>query len=117
MMNPVIKQKWIEALRSGEYSQAKFRLYDGQSYCCLGVLCDLYLKENNQEWTVLSNTEENIDEYYIAGQSETLPRPVRGWAGIEDSMPKTPLGTSLIALNDDEDYTFSLIADVIEAEL
>ena len=117
MMNPIIKQKWIEALRSGEYSQGKFRLYDGQRYCCLGVLCDLYLKENNQEWKVLSNNQIYLDGSYIDLESETLPLPVKEWAGIEDSIPKTPLGTSLIALNDEEDYTFPLIADVIEAEL
>lgn len=116
-MDPVIKQKWIEALRSGEYSQGKFKLYNGQSYCCLGVLCDLYLKETNKEWTVLSNIEQSIGRYYIADESETLPYPVRKWAGIENSMPKTSLETSLIALNDVKDYMFSLIADVIEAEL
>lgn len=41
-MDADLKSKWIEALRSGKYSQAKGKLrdlIDGNSYCCLGVLC------------------------------------------------------------------------------
>ena len=41
-MNPELKAKWVEALRSGKYTQARGALHrkDG-SYCCLGVLCSL----------------------------------------------------------------------------
>lgn len=42
-MDPVWKKKWIEALRSGKYSQGRHTLknsYD-MEYCCLGVLCDI----------------------------------------------------------------------------
>jgi hypothetical protein len=37
-MNEQIKQRWIEALRSGEYEQTQGRLRDETGYCCLGVL-------------------------------------------------------------------------------
>jgi hypothetical protein len=33
-----LKQKWLAALRSGEYEQTKRTLFDGTGYCCLGVL-------------------------------------------------------------------------------
>lgn len=34
-----LKAKWLKALRSGEYGQAKGRLTDGKGgFCCLGVL-------------------------------------------------------------------------------
>lgn len=33
-----IKEKWIDALRSGEYSQTSRSLRDKNGYCCLGVL-------------------------------------------------------------------------------
>jgi hypothetical protein len=33
-----IKQKWIAALRSGEYMQGIGKLYESGRYCCLGVL-------------------------------------------------------------------------------
>lgn len=40
-MKADLKQKWVEALRSGEYEQADGALHDARknSYCCLGVLC------------------------------------------------------------------------------
>ena len=34
-----IKEKWLTALRSGEYKQGKYYLKnDNNCYCCLGVL-------------------------------------------------------------------------------
>lgn len=33
-----LKDKWLAALRSGEYKQCKGTLSDGEGYCCLGVL-------------------------------------------------------------------------------
>lgn len=43
-MDEAVKKKWVEALRSGQYQQArgaiKRTLPDGTAaYCCLGVLC------------------------------------------------------------------------------
>lgn len=39
-MTPELKARWIEALRSGEYRQARNAMNrDNESYCCLGVLC------------------------------------------------------------------------------
>jgi hypothetical protein len=39
-MNPEYKQRWIEALESGEYRQTSGHLHDEEGgYCCLGVLC------------------------------------------------------------------------------
>jgi len=41
-MNPRIKQRWLDALRSGEYKQTMENLQDMNGFCCLGVLCDLH---------------------------------------------------------------------------
>ena len=45
MMHPLVN-KWIDALESGEYQQGrgKLRTKDNK-FCCLGVLCDLAVKE------------------------------------------------------------------------
>lgn len=45
-MDDELKRKWVEALRSGKYRQGRKQLrirHPGgdDSYCCLGVLCDL----------------------------------------------------------------------------
>ena len=118
-MKPEIKQKWVEALRSGEYSQGKLRLYNGRSYCCLGVLCNLYLNEKNEDWYYLAGSGDN---YYCNGESERLPQYVMDWAELnrQDPLVSVELDnldeTSLSGLNDDLNYTFAQIADVIEAQ-
>lgn len=46
-LNPEVKQQWIDALRSGTYTQAQGNLRQIEDnagsvgYCCLGVLCTL----------------------------------------------------------------------------
>lgn len=37
-LDPELKAKWVEALRSGKYTQGKDRLQRSGCYCCLGVL-------------------------------------------------------------------------------
>lgn len=49
-MKPSIKKKWVAALRSGQYQQAKKVLTDGQGFCCLGVLSNLYALEKGEMW-------------------------------------------------------------------
>ena len=43
-IDPVFKAKWTEALRSGKYKQflEALRSPELDSYCCLGVACDIY---------------------------------------------------------------------------
>jgi hypothetical protein len=40
-MDKKLKAKWIGALRSGDFEQGRQRLKCGDSYCCLGVLCEV----------------------------------------------------------------------------
>lgn len=41
-MNKDIKSKWLEALKSGKYTQTAGYLNRGDNHmCCLGVLCDI----------------------------------------------------------------------------
>ena len=37
-LKPAIKTKWLEDLRSGDFEQTQEVLFDGEAYCCLGVL-------------------------------------------------------------------------------
>ena len=42
-MTPELKEKWIEALRSGDFPKGKSTLLNDQGqYCCLGVLCEIH---------------------------------------------------------------------------
>lgn len=93
-MKEAIKEKWIEALRSGEYTQARNSLYRlhaddrSRSYCCLGVLCDLYRKEHPDQasWngrSFLIQTDEGAHH-----EEAVLPFAVQQWAGLPDDNPE-----------------------------
>jgi hypothetical protein len=38
-MDAELKQKWVTALRSGEFKQGRGALEEDGTFCCLGVLC------------------------------------------------------------------------------
>ena len=114
-MNKTVKNKWIEALRSGEYEQGICSLRKDNKYCCLGVLCDLYGKENDTPWVKYVSEEE----FRFLGHNKWLPKEVRDWAGVDYnrvSLPKC-IGdrTDLVQLND-SGCSFDYIADVIEEQ-
>ena len=100
-MNKVYKDEWIKALRSGDYIQGKEALridLDGSepSYCCLGVLAEIYVCD---EWPRGRLKSEN--EFLSAEASELF--------GLE---PETQ--EFLAGLNDNAGNSFSEIADYIE---
>ncbi len=139
-MNPEIKQKWLNALRSGEYPQGRNSLRNINGFCCLGVLCDIYSKELNKSWTrygadrevyapfdELRDKVEEYDELHMDDESELLPQSVMNWAGLESGSPEVEINNdefdgigSLkreLALLNDEGETFATIADLIEQSL
>ena len=130
-MNPEVKQKWIGALRSGEYEQGNDKLRTVSGYCCLGVLCDLYAKEHNTKWNFNGNAETNLqpgDYWYYEGESEYLPESVMDWAGVKVNCPQVIVDISehgeeelfyhetLADLND-SGYTFNDLSRLIEEQL
>lgn len=40
-IDPVMKESWIAALRSGKYKQGKGALQNNGCFCCLGVLSEI----------------------------------------------------------------------------
>lgn len=131
-MDAAIKAKWIDSLRSGDYKQGKGalrRLED--SYCCLGVLCEVAVKEGAIPAATLS-TDGDCYDYDEA--SAMLPMSVIKWAGMRyegEERPPSPEdlddfegsgryadeGTnSLVYANDSRSLTFDEIADLIETE-
>jgi hypothetical protein len=73
-MNKEIKEKWINALRSGKYEQGKSQLRSlSNKFCCLGVLCDLYKDELKDENKTFSKFKKDSEyEKYIKGLDELL---------------------------------------------
>lgn len=113
-MNSRVKEKWVAALRSGEYKQGRGLLRDNYSnFCCLGVLCDLYDKEQNfNSWQLVA------DNHYEFGEEPEVPpfRVWSSWAGMAERNPviQFPDGPQSLAELNDQGYTFEEIANLIE---
>lgn len=119
-MNNDVKALWVEALRSGEYTQTTDVLRRRDSMCCLGVLCDLHHKTTNDgEWTF---SRDGVAHYITKQEKATtdLPRIVQAWAGLDEYEPF--IGErSITAHNDGRGdiaaKSFLEIADLIEKHL
>jgi len=88
-MNPEVKKKWVEALKSGKYKQGQRALHlktsDGSFFCCLGVLCDLYIK--NVRTDVKWESEEHSEKQRVFGEVVYLPKEVKEWADLHYMNP------------------------------
>lgn len=98
-MDAELKAKWVKALRSGEFKQARGFLQKDGGYCCLGVLC------------------------LIAGISVDRLETQEGYADIFDLIGSDEVSRGLSSLNDGSRFenlhphTFPEIADYIEKNL
>lgn len=115
-MKKEIKKLWVEALRSGKYQQGRGELRCDDTFCCLGVLCDLHAKATGMAWE---------DKCRYLGQVGTLPDDVLDWSGLPDKNPLIA-GRRLSVHNDgwkrnrapeQRAKKFPRIADLIEKHL
>jgi len=91
-MDKEIRDKWVTALRSGEYVQGQGYLKDDGEYCCLGVLCEIH-----------PDFDFPVSEWETALDKSIL--------GFDDDIQRR-----LIEMNDIDGYTFDEIADFVEKE-
>ena len=90
-------QKWVEALRSGEYKQGVGCLYDSRhdKYCCLGVACKVYEKE----------TGDNLGA--DSGGTMIHYRQVKDWLSLRTTCVNY-INNSLVNLNDSDQMALDL---------
>lgn len=130
MPNTEVIQRWVEALESGDYPQTIGTLHRNLSddpdvpvgYCCLGVLCDLAVREG----IIREHRHGSYSNFgSLDDESESgLPERVMEWAGFDGSYPEvyvtavghTPRYTPLVELNDTHGWDFGRIAAVIREE-
>lgn len=103
MLDPIVKEVWCEALRSGEFRQGsgclKHRRNNRTEYCCLGVLCTIFPQL------------ENEDDVFLDDKLRRL-------VGLTEVQQQR-----LASMNDGDDFAnipkhnFSEIADYIESNL
>lgn len=114
MMNQNVKKLWVEALRSGNYVQGYGRLSTGYAHCCLGVLCDLAVKDG------VVTAEGDADGVIYDSEEGLLPYSVTRWAGLGSQQGGRVnidgISGYLSELNDNG-FGFSELADAIEAQL
>lgn len=126
-MNAEIKSQWLDALRSGKYTQGQYALREtaGEqvTHCCLGVLCDIaaaagVVKANEQA----IEEDGSLMQTIFDGNAAFLPESVQSWAGIrsadgrienEDPEYDNSSYATLTGMNDNE-HSFNEIANVIE---
>jgi hypothetical protein len=111
-MNLEIKQKWLEALRSGKYEQGRRVLRSADDkYCCLGVLCDLI---DPNAWTPGGSYFESIGVCAVKhrGFYESMPG-----GGIREEAGLGPYESEKLAEMNDAGESFETIAKYIEENL
>lgn len=107
-------KKWIKALRSGNYTQGKSTLKTHKGhYCCLGVACIIAKQEG-----IIDRNLRLIEEIYLDEDNAELNK-VREWIGLStgegDYENEDGEEITLTKLNDQLEYDFKKIADVIES--
>lgn len=98
-------KKWVRALRSGKYEQTKQSLQDSEGFCCLGVACKLF-NPNHPTETVANFLQGGLPERSFR-DPEWLEKINNHFSQLTE--------IALSELNDEEEFTFDEIADVLEA--
>lgn len=130
----------VSDLRSGKYTQGPEVLHHetNNTYCCLGVVCDRLTTEGKLQTASVeapgSVLPGNVTGYGLGeNREENYPYRKSGWTsvlpdfvvfpegmGIRESstgvLPYQPfmVGMSLAELNDSGQFTFAMIADILE---
>lgn len=95
-----VKWKWINALRSGEYTQSTGSLKNVKGYCCLGVLA-----------RVCEYTDENLLGYGFLHRDIFPNVPVVVMGSKDNTVART------VSTMNDTGRSFIEIADWIEQNL
>lgn len=110
----------VTALRSGDYEQGQGMLHHvpDNTWCCLGVACDIARKNGLEIETAIFSGSERF-----GNTGSDLPPKVRDWYGFTTSNPDLKLAggqfATAVRLNDSpryhgEESTFAGIADAFE---
>jgi len=110
-MNKLIKNRWIEALRSGQFPQGYEALQANGKFCCLGVVCELVKGEIALivHPDLLADGVVQYGNFYETGM---LPFEVEDYVNLGKTRQE-----QLINMNDEERIGFDEIADWIEKNL
>jgi hypothetical protein len=108
-----LKNKWVTALRSGEYQQGTGKMYNEETntYCCLGVLEHIVNGWVSNGRGLLTHKFCDVNNIDFDYKGEELCSPSFDIPQLK-SRP-----VSAHSLNDIHRWTFEQIADVIEQQV
>jgi hypothetical protein len=101
---------WVAALRSGQYTQGRFKLFDGTHYTAIGVGCVVMGLEPQ------FNPSSQTYSFGSIGAVAWTPDEFMEWVGLRDMLGTNDAGRSLTYNNDVDRLSFAEIADIIESE-
>lgn len=107
-MKAELKQKWIEALRSGQYKQCTEFLRRDDGHCAIGVLCDV---SGEVRFDPPRPDQTNPGVYTATGPESGAAEYACQLIGGDDNY------SAIIAMNDQDNLSFALIADWIETNI
>ena len=117
-------KKWLKALREGNYKQGVGFLNYQNTFCCLGVACDVIIPEKKQEHCTHGLFGEVPDDQahapeWLKGISEDVRHRFNGGSttksmklGKEGESPY--IEASLVDINDGKYMNFQEISDALE---
>ena len=110
-MKPKNFAKWMLALKSNKYKQGKKYLHRDDTYCALGVLCDL---SKEGEW-VKDSISDGVYSYKVDKHNPVTfpPDEVMTWSGMRKE--DADLLTAFVSQLNDKGKTFAEIAEALEA--
>jgi hypothetical protein len=112
-LDPEFKEKWVSALRSGEFEQGLHRLYLNNTYCCLGVageLCGISPSEMENKGVFIVDPLDVACENTLLINDGILPKQIIGESTSNNIVYE------LTSMNDNGS-SFNKIADWIEENL
>lgn len=107
-----IADKWLAALRSGEYKQCTNVLYNGGGYCCLGVL--QMVVDGKVEVDKDDGTPEPLPSFGWLAKKGIEFLSIKDGSLVHDRVPLLPALQRLAATANDSGESFATIADAIE---
>jgi hypothetical protein len=99
---------WIDALLSDDYEQTTGALQDNTGYCCIGVGCKVLIPADKIRYK-----EGSLRSKLIAGGDSMIQSHAPDWFKLINDDFELRHGIGLIALNDNEGYTFKQIAQLL----
>lgn len=113
-MNNTLRKEWIAALRSGDYKQTTGWLQKAGGFCCLGIACEVYMKNFPDRVETLADLSYHTVGYSFDALpfvSASLPTGIDLEFGLD-----TLEARKLMNMNDIEKLSFNEIADYLESK-